>query len=235
MKNNNYPSGSNARRTGSRPKISKSQRFVRALIKYIIPFLIFNGIIFYLVTSRPHFDIKVGESKDYLSTEIEVRVKSLLPVRNVTAALDSEAVELTKKDGKHYTALLKKNGVLEIYMENVNGMASTVFEQINILDDTPPAIVSSQLDDGVLTLYLDDSQAGIDYTSIYATTEEGETLSPISTDKLNGKIEFEMESDSIVVFITDLSGNQSQTTVHTSSESDGGVQTEDMESDTDSE
>lgn len=193
----------------SQPKI---KRFLINFYKYVVPFCLFNAIIFYIVVSKPQFTIKVGETTDFLSSDVEINISSFLPVKSINAVLNSEEIELNKVSKKTYTGTVKSNGSLEICVENVNGMSNTVFEQINALDDTPPSVSSNGIEKDELFVYIEDSQSGIDYSSIYSSTDEGENSSPESIDKLNGIVSFKMNEDVLHILVKDNAGNESQIT-----------------------
>ena len=93
-------------------------------------------------------------------------------------------------------------------MKNCNGMSLSEYEVINILDDGAPELVSYSADEGILTLTVKDTQSGIDYANLYATTATGETVSPLSIDKENGVVVFELDPSGLTVSIKDLSGNE---------------------------
>lgn len=218
---------------GRRPA-PKSPGFLHTLLIYILPFLVFNGIIFYFVTSRPNIDIEMQDTKDYVTAQVSIKITSLLPTRSLKASMDDKEIELTKESGKHYTATINRNGALEVYLENFNGMSTTVFEHINILDDNPPAIINQQTENDILTIQLEDSQSGINYSAIYATTSDGTTVQPLSVDKTAATVTFEMDPNGLNVFACDLSGNEVQAHVTSSIENMSETQDTESESSSDS-
>ena len=212
-----YDSPRRQKSSGRYRQSSSNTEWVHILLFYILPFIIVNGLIFFLVTAKPSFQLTIGETHDYLSTEIQLKVKSILPTKELSVALNSEPVELTKGKGGVYTAALTKNGTLELSVKSLNGMAAFQYENISILDDNPPAVDKYSIEDGILTFTLEDSQSGIDYNSIYAIDASGVSIFPKTADKNTGTVTFEMESDTLTVFTSDLSGNESQTTFNRTS------------------
>lgn len=194
------------------------------LLFYILPFLVFNSLLFYCVTTKPSLEIQVADTKDYLSTEITVRVTSLFPSKEPVVTVDGEALELTKAKGRTYIATVYKNGSVEASVKNLNGMSSTIFEQVNILDDNPPSVEEANIIDGVLTLKVTDSQSGVDFSSVYALDGSNERVEPISSNRDTNTFSYEMTSNTLQIFATDRAGNEvhSNLTAH----KEGTVETE---------
>jgi hypothetical protein len=182
--------------------------FFSVLLFYVLPFIVINGLIFFLVTEKPKADVIIGESSDYISTTMELKIKSLLPLQTMEVSLDGSPVEITKTGSKSYTADLKNNGVLEIKLTCFNKMKTIVYDQVNVLDDTPPAIKDKLFKDGVLSFRLDDSQSGVDYASITAYNEDNPDILPLSIDRSTGLVMFEIKKDNLTISAKDKIGNE---------------------------
>lgn len=193
------------------------------LLFYVLPFILFNGLLFYIVTAKPALTCTVGDTNDYLSTQVRISVTSKFPTKELTVTMDGEPLEMTK-DKKHtYTATVYKNGSIEASITNFNGMSSTVFEHVNVLDDNPPTIENANIIDGILTLTITDSQAGVDFDSVYALDQAGERIEPLSVNRDTGVLTYKMNSGSISVISSDRAGNESHSTI--TANSSGGVET----------
>lgn len=208
---------------------SPSSSFFSFLFKWALPFLIINGCIFFLVTSKPQLTIIGAKEDNFLSTMTTITIKSVLPTRNLTATMDGKPIELKKIGKKQYTATITKNGALEVSIENFNGMVTTEFYQVDVLDDNPPAIVNHDIEDGILTFELEDSQSGVDYASIYAIDSTQTRVIPLTVDKLNSLVTFTMDPRGLNVFVSDLSGHKIQATF--TSHMEGGVEVSETTSD----
>ena len=152
------------------------------LLFYVLPFLVFNSILFVCLTAKPKLNVVVEDTNDYLSTHVVLTVKSFFPTKSVSMTLDGEPLELEKGKHRTYTATVYKNGSIESCVVNLNGMPATVFEHVNVLDDNPPEFSSTDIQDGVVTITLSDSQSGINFDSIYALDSAGERVEPTSVD-----------------------------------------------------
>ncbi len=62
------------------------------LLFYVLPFIVVNSIIFILVTAAPKGDLTIGEATNFTTTTMELKIKSLLPIKEMTVTLDGGAV-----------------------------------------------------------------------------------------------------------------------------------------------
>ena len=192
---------------GGSSSIMDSQ-IIQLLLFYILPFIIINSLIFFLVTVKPKYEVTIGETNDYRTTTVTFSIKSPLPLKEVTITLNSEPLDLVRTGKQTYQAEITTNGILDIYMKNFNGMSLSEYEVIDILDDGAPELVSYDVNDGILSLTVKDTQSGIDYAAIHATTASGQVLEPLSVDRSSGFITFQLDPDGLTVSIKDLSGNE---------------------------
>lgn len=204
-----------------RSKTAKKERneWSDVLLFYVLPFLVFNGLLLVLVASKPHITIQVANTKDYRTTTAKITVQSLLPIKEFASAQEGTPLLLTETKKGEYTADISRNGVIEIYARGMNGMMTTEYEHVNILDDVAPLIGEQySIQEGILTLTLEDSQSGLDYQSVFAITASGVTLLPLSSDKQTGLFTFPMQEDLLIICASDLAGNGMQATFSTHTE-----------------
>lgn len=180
------------------------------LLFYVLPYLLINGLIFYLVTVKPKYTVTVGETIDYTTTSMTLKIKSILPTRNLAVSLNGEPLEMEETDKKTYTAPITVNGTIEVYLESFNGMGIYTYEHVNILDDDPPAIEVTNVEDGILTIALSDSQSGIDFNSLHAIDSTGNMVQPLSVDKLNYTATFQTDPNGMTLYVSDMSGLTSE-------------------------
>lgn len=211
---------SNRRRRRQKNTIAEWRQL---LLFYVLPFILFNGLLFYIVTARPALTCTVGDTNDYLSTQIYVSIDSLFPTKELTVTMDGEPLELVKDKKHRYTATVYKNGSIDASVTNFNGMSATVFEQVNVLDDNPPTIENASIVDGILTLTITDSQAGVDFDSVYALDQAGERIEPLTVNRDTGVLTYKMNSGSISVISLDRAGNEVRSNI--TANGNGGVDT----------
>lgn len=199
------PKHSNNGRSGN------ENRFLHNLLWYVLPFIVFNLLLLFLVTASPRIELTVGDTTDYKTVDVSLKVKSLIPIRKLTTTLESQEIEFKKEDGV-YHATLTNNGALEIYAEGWNGMPARQNEHIAVLDDTAPSIDEENvvMEDGKLELIAEDTISGINYEAVYATDDTGKRTAPVSYDKETGRITFDLEKGSLTVYLEDMVGNANQ-------------------------
>ncbi|SET88949.1 hypothetical protein SAMN05443270_1888 [Lacrimispora sphenoides] len=205
-------------RSGNRNDTGKNG-FLSVLLFYVLPFIVINGLIFFLVTSRPKGEITIGESSDYISTTMELKIKSLLPVNSMEVSLNGSPVEITKTGLKTYSAVLKSNGTLTVKLTCFNKMKTVIDEQVDVLDDTPPVIKDKVVENGILYFRLEDSQSGVDYSSISACDEDNQDIAPMSIDRSTGRVTFELIKDNLNITAKDNIGNELHVTITPQGES----------------
>ena len=179
----------------------KQDDFLHVLLFYILPFIVFNGLLFFLLTTKPKVEITVGTTKDYKTTSVDVTVKSFLPLKSMVSTQESVELPLEKTGRGTYTAAIDKNGVIEVTVSSTNGMVAAAYEPVDILDDLPPSINED--------FTIEDSQSGVDFSSISGTTAMGTPVTP-TIDKSNGKISFEIDATGLTVYAADMCGNATQ-------------------------
>jgi len=191
-----------------------SNRFVRFLLFFLLPYLVINGILFLLLTSAPKIDVRVADTNDYVSTKVNFTVKSLLPLKKLKVTMEGEEVEY-EKNGSKYNLEISKNGTLYIEALALNGMPASIYSDIAMLDDTAPSIDedSCYLEDGNIVFKISDSQSGVNYEAIYGETETGERVDPVKTDKEIGTIVIPMIGDNMTIYYEDMVGNTRQCSI----------------------
>ena len=169
----------------------KDNKTMFTLVFIVLPFILINGIIFVLATSVPKIELTVGDTKDYKSLELSLKVKSLLPVKSLNVTLESEELELTREKNT-YTATITNNGALEIHAVGWNGMiAAPIYETIASLDESAPTVDENySIENDILTILVDDSQSGVDYSAIHGVDADKQTVKPLATRMV--KISFSM-------------------------------------------
>ena len=197
------------RRTAAKKSKSILQyEWFRILLFYILPFVVVNLLIFFLATTRPSYELEIADTVDYRTTELTFTITSRMPLKNVTITLDGQPLNLTHAGRRTYKAVVSQNGVLEIHMENFNGMPVTGYEVVEILDKEAPDVISYSVNEGLLTLVLSDTQSGIDYDHLSATTSDGRVIAPVSVNRESETAVFQMDPNGLVVSIPDMSGNE---------------------------
>ncbi|EHO15731.1 hypothetical protein HMPREF9623_02052 [Stomatobaculum longum] len=175
---------------------------------YVIPFLLLNLLIFFLVTLRPKFKLHIEESVDFRSAEIELEMHPRLPLAAFDVKLDDTPLNLENLGGGHYKTSVDKNGTLEVTIRYINGMSRTQYEHIGSIDDQPPLISGEELDGNMLTVSFDDAQSGVDYDSIYGIDANEERVLPRSIDDAAHTAVFQITTDRLEIHASDKLGHE---------------------------
>lgn len=210
--------------TPRRAKKNKNSEWLHLLLFYVLPLIVVNSIIFFAVIAKPKMSITINDTPNYVTTTATISIDSFFPTKSIEFYMDQEPIVFTKESNRTYLAVIENNGVLESTVTNLNGMATTVFETINILDDIPPTLENVGIDEddsdqNIVTISVTDSQSGVNYDSIYGVDVDGTRIEPINIDKSGSTVSFSMDTTSLSVFVQDNAGNESQGNFNQKSES----------------
>ncbi len=185
------------------------QKLKRALLFYVLPYLLLNGLIFFLVTATPDVDMAVKDTTDYQTTQVEFKINSILPISELTVQMESEPLEYTETGRNSYICDVYHNGMIYVTAKAINGMQTNNYINVSVLDDTAPSIdeESCVVSGGNLTFTITDSQSGVDFDSIYGIYDGDKEVKPIRIDQTTGSVTIPMYSDSIELHFEDMVGN----------------------------
>ena len=196
---------------GTRVKSSPlSNKFVRFLLFALLPYLVINGIILLLVCSTPKITIDVKDTNDYVSSTVNFSIRSILPIKEMKVAMESEPVEY-EKSGSSYTCTVNKNGTFYVEATSVNGMMRAAYADVSMLDDTAPSVdeESANISNGNLSFLIGDTQSGVNYDSIYAIVNEEDVVYPSDINRNTGLVTIPLPAkcSSVELYFEDMVGN----------------------------
>ena len=196
---------------GTRVKSSVlSNKYVRFLLFGLLPYLVINGVILLLVCATPRVNVEVKNTDDYVSTEVDFTIKSILPLKDLQVSLESEPVEY-EKSGSTYKCFVKQNGTFAVEAKSINGMTRMVYTDVSMLDDTAPSVDESSIniERGLLHFTISDTQSGVNYDSVYAIINDSEEIYPSEIDKSLGYITMTLPKNTefIELHFEDMVGN----------------------------
>lgn len=206
-KNFGYLNLANEDRHRRLPK-KKNSEFLNVLLFYVLPFLAVNTLIFFVVTAQPKFEVTLDDNPGYESQDFQVKITSVFPKKDFYVNLDQEPLELDQ-DGKVYSGTVTHNGTLEVSLTNINGMNKTVYENISSIDDEPPIITPDDAESGYVSIYIEDTQSGVDFDSLYGVDSDGNIITPSTLDEGDGWAVFYYDTPSIDIHVLDKAGRES--------------------------
>lgn len=186
----------------------KDGSFLSLLLFWILPFIVINGILLFIFTTKPDFEVTVNDPGDFRSADINVKIKSHFPNDGLVVTFDSEPLEMQDRGDGIYTATVNKNGTATISLTNKNGMNKIAYETIDCVDDTPPTFTESDAAAGFVSFYVDDAQSGVDFGSIYAIDTNGQHLQPSYIDEGESLVVFNFDTPSLEVHAFDNIGRE---------------------------
>ena len=179
------------------------------LIFWIVPFIVINVLIFFLVTAEPSFEITLDDNDGYESATVTVKLLTHFPRKSFDVSFASEPLEMEKVSGNTYTATVDTNGTVEVSVTNLNGMSKTSYDTVNTIDDAPPVVSEYQRTSESVSLFFEDDQSGVDFASVYALDHDGATVTPSLLDEGESFVTFNFTSGSLEVHVKDKAGHES--------------------------
>ncbi len=197
----------------TKQKMSIMEIILRFFFGFLIPFVLINGLIFFIYIQCPIIKVVDTDSKDFEENKIKFSVECKLPLKEVKVLYQDKDFAYSKTDNL-YVIDVTDNGTYTVKATAINGAISVYNAPIESKDVTPPSIdVETVVITGnVLNITVRDDNSGINYDNLYATLENGGKIYPTFTDKEVGAVQFTIETgDKIVVHVEDIVGNFSET------------------------
>ena len=178
---------------------------------WILPFIVINLFIFFLVTAEPNFEIAIEDNGGYETADVTVKLLSHFPRKSFDVSFASQPLEMEKVSRNTYKATVTTNGTVEVSVTNINGMNKTSYETVNTIDDAPPVVSEYQRTSDSVSMFFEDDQSGVDFGSIYAVTAGGDNVTPSLLDEGESFVTFNFTSSSLEVHVQDKAGHESVT------------------------
>lgn len=156
---------------------------------------------------HPSIQAEKAASDSTVSADYEIKIRNLLPLESVTAALNGENVELTKISSKQYKASFSTNGTLVISVTSMNGQSEQKEYDITFIDTEKPKLISYYTNEGKVYIVVLDTYSGVDYDNVVATDTNHNWVEPLSIDEENSTLIFQIPTEKVSVQIPDFSGN----------------------------
>lgn len=136
-----------------------------------------------------------------------IDVSSPLPVFRVTANVKGQNLPVYEAGAKTYTVEPTRNGQMQIDVALMNRQNTTSTVEVTDVDNRGPVLVSSEVAEGKVCLYVADDGVGMDPGKAYGMTPDGERVEPLRTDAGKGLIVFSYPKTNLDVFVPDHIGN----------------------------
>ena len=196
--------------------------FLRIVFGFLVPFIVINGLIYFLYTAHPTINIIKNENaiEENGTANISFTIDCPIPLSSIIVYRNEEDDTINEipytKLGDTYNININENGTYIIVAKSLNNSVAKTSTYIDTLDNTAPII---HLENAVLlgksiTFEISDDQSGINYDNLYSIDDSGRQEYPQSLDESSGTVTFRFENtSSLTIHVEDKSGNSIETTI----------------------
>ena len=155
----------------------------------------------------PACELSVGEAGLRKLPVVSIRVRSLLPVRRVTAKLAQHALPVYEAGAKAFTVEPTRNGALTVTVELLNRQKCEVQTEMTTVDSEGPRLTGSEIGEDTVLLWVEDAGIGVNFRDIMCYGTSGETIRPLEIREETGEVIFAYPEEDWDVYIPDHIGN----------------------------
>lgn len=155
----------------------------------------------------PSFTIQ-SETQGFEANPVyQVEVDTFMPVQRVTATIDGHNVPVYEVAAHVYSIEPPVNGHMTVSVTLINHQTVTHFIDVENVDSEAPLVVSNNMDEENVYLYLSDTGSGIKYEEIKAVNLSGQEILPVSYDTSTGCVAFAYPQETLNIYIPDNADN----------------------------
>lgn len=176
------------------------QRTVIALVLLLfilLPLLFFYGKI----------DVVLSNENSGQNPIYTVSVDTKIPLRQIQAKMDGRTVPIYEISENTFSVYPGGNGNMVIGVTLVNRQYSSVEMPVTTVDADAPYLVSTEVDDTCIHLYVSDAISGVNYAGIAASDADGNVFLPLGSRPDAGCVTFPYPDRTLNIRIPDLRGN----------------------------
>lgn len=156
------------------------------------------------------FTLKIDGNSDTVNPTYTLEITSPMPVKRINASINGRNVSVYETGSQIYSIEPTINGRMTVTVTLLNNQTTTRYVDVANIDLKPPTVVSSDVANGQIYLYVSDEGSGIDYEKIEAVARDGSITRPLSYNPETGCIIFPYPEDSLNVYIPDFAENKLQ-------------------------
>lgn len=191
----------------------RKERFSLQRMIIVIILVLFFMLPFLFIPSE--FVIRPDGDVNTTNPTYTLEVTSPMLVKRVNASIDGRNIPVYEVDSHIYSIEPMVNGRMTVTVTLMNNQQKTTYVEVAHVDLEAPVIISSDVDQDNVYLYLSDSGTGIDYAHIKGITNDGSTVLPISYDTKTGCVVFSYPDASLNITIPDFASNKLQLVLRT--------------------
>lgn len=161
------------------------------------------------VVPAPISEVSAAPSPDASSARVEFSVSSAIPVREVSAQMNDQTIQVEETSYQNYAVDVQENGYLLLEVYSISGMYSSHGIEIDSIDDQAPDVITHYQDGETIVIsFSDNDGVGVDYSSIYGySPDTGVTVTPLYYNERTGQVTFAVPTESMYIYVPDKNGN----------------------------
>ena len=177
----------------------------RTLIVLMLVLFMLLPILFFAANIHVRLVSHGGENPAYA-----VSVSAKVPVRQIQARMDGRSVPIYEISPDQYLIQPGSNGVVDITVTLLNRQRTTSYLSVTSVDSDAPVLVSTEMGEDYICLFLSDDASGVDYEGIAVSDESGNAVAVIGWDADKNCVWLPYPDRPMNVRIPDLRGNALQ-------------------------
>ena len=189
----------------------RKERFLAQKVILAVVMILFFLLPILFVT--PKFSLTQVEGEIPGSPYVELVATHLVPMDKIEASIDGTKMPVYEIANGSYQVVPNKNGQLDVTITLINDQHTTKSIEITDVDTTSPILISSEQEDGFLTIYFEENSGMLDYENIFAQTADGTISKPISYDEKALSVTVRYPEEALNIFVSDRSENTLQIAV----------------------
>ena len=189
----------------------RKERFLAQKVILAVVMILFFLLPILFVT--PKFSLTQVDGEIPGSPYVELVVTHLVPMNKIEASIDGTKMPVYEIANGTYQVVPNKNGQLDVTITLINDQYTTKSIEITDVDTTSPILISSEQEDGLLTIYFEENSGMLDYENIFAQTADGTISKPVSYDEKALSVTFRYPEEALNIFVSDRSENTLQIVV----------------------
>lgn len=177
----------------------------RTLIVLMLVLFMLLPILFFAANIHVRLVSHGGENPVYT-----VSVSTRVPIRQIQVRMDGRSVPVYEISPDQYLIQPGNNGVVDITVTLLNKQRTTSYLSVASVDSDAPVLVSTEMEEDCICLFLSDAASGVYYEGIAVTDDNGNAVPVIGWDTDSGCVWLPYPDRPMNVRIPDVRGNALQ-------------------------
>ncbi|MDO5445002.1 MAG: hypothetical protein Q4F31_05205 [Eubacteriales bacterium] len=188
---------------------SEYRREKYSLQKLLIVIILVIFLLLPICFITPDFTISEIADRQAGRRIYDVTVRSFLPVNLVAASVDDHAFPVFETGDGTYTVEPTVNGKMKVKVVLANRQYAVKEIEVSEIDFDKPVLISQNLDDGKLYIYVSDGEdgSGINWEQVHYETNSGSYVTPVEIDEIQEYAAFTFPKESVNFYFPDNNGN----------------------------